>query len=126
MDSFIKTNALSDTFAYLDDVTVCGKTKEHHDANLAKFLEAAKEHNLTLNVTKCKIGVEELDLLGFIISQGEIKPDPVRTEPLRKLELPRDQKSLQRCVGMFAHYSQWIPNYSKKIQPFDQLFISTL
>ena len=29
------------TFVYLDDITVCGKTREKHDKNLKKFLKAA-------------------------------------------------------------------------------------
>ena len=41
------------TFAYLDDITVCGHTREEHDTNLEKFFKAAKQCNLTLNENKC-------------------------------------------------------------------------
>ena len=37
------------TFAYLDDITVCGKTREEHDKNLKQFLKAASDCNLTLS-----------------------------------------------------------------------------
>ena len=39
------------TFAYLDDIAVCGHTREEHDTNLEKFLKAAKQCNLTLSKT---------------------------------------------------------------------------
>ena len=35
-------NELEHTFAYLDNVTICGMTQEEHDQNLAKFREAAQ------------------------------------------------------------------------------------
>ena len=34
IDSFIAEEGLTDTFAYLDDVTICGNDQEHHDKNL--------------------------------------------------------------------------------------------
>ena len=34
IDSFIAEESLTDTFAYLDNVTVCGTDQEHHDKNL--------------------------------------------------------------------------------------------
>ena len=49
----ISVNDCKSTFAYLDDITVCGKTKEEHDKNLEKFLSVAKACNLTFNERKC-------------------------------------------------------------------------
>ena len=34
IDNIIKQEALKDTFAYVDNVTVCGRTSEEHDFNL--------------------------------------------------------------------------------------------
>ena len=33
IDSFIAEEGLTDTFAYPDDVTICGNDQEHHDKN---------------------------------------------------------------------------------------------
>ena len=117
MDDFIRDNRLEDTFVYLDDVTVCGRTKEEHDVNLKRFLDAANKYNLTLNEDKCVYSVSTIKLLGYCISEGEIKPDPERLEPLRNLPLPQDTKALRRAVGMFSYYSQWVPKFSEKIRP---------
>ena len=37
-----------ETFEYLDDITVCGKTKEEPDKNLKSFVKASSYGNLTL------------------------------------------------------------------------------
>ena len=42
MNEFISEKGLNGTYAYLDNVTICGKTQEAHDKNVKEFLEAAK------------------------------------------------------------------------------------
>ena len=37
MDYIIKTENLKDTFAYADNITICGKTEEEHNYNLQQF-----------------------------------------------------------------------------------------
>ena len=51
MDGFIDDN-IKDTFPYLDNVHVFGRTLEEHNANLAKFKAVATENNLTINENK--------------------------------------------------------------------------
>ena len=46
MDEFIAEEELSKSCTYLSNITVCGKTQEKHDHNLARFLAAAKKKNL--------------------------------------------------------------------------------
>ena len=48
MDAFIEEN-LDATFAYLDNVTICGMNTEEHDYNLKRFLEAANRKNIVYN-----------------------------------------------------------------------------
>lgn len=117
IDEIIKTEGLTDTFAYIDNVTVCGKTKEHHDQNLERFMRAATKYGITFNDSKSVIATREIQLLGYQLSKGLIKPDPERMAPLRQLPPPADPKAQQRAVGMFAYYSQWIPQFSDKINP---------
>ena len=117
MTRFIEENELTGTYAYLDDLTICGSSLEEHDRNLQRFREAAKKHNLKLNEEKCKFRLSKIQLLGYSISDGQLSPDPDRLQPLLEMPLPRDPKSLQRMVGFFAYYSRWISMYSEKIRP---------
>ena len=117
MDNFVAENSLKGCFPYLDNITVCGKTQEEHDKNLADFLAAAKRKNLTLNEDKCEFSTKKLYLLGSVIENGEIRPDPNRLTALLELTPPTDNKSLKRILGFFAHYSKWIQNFSEKVKP---------
>ena len=49
LNEFIAEEELSETYAYLDNITACGKTQEEHDHNLARFLAAMKKKNLKFN-----------------------------------------------------------------------------
>ena len=75
IDNFIKRHNLKKVYAYLDDITVTGTTEEEHNQNLERLLKAALSDNLTLNKDKSKFKVTSLNLLGYNISYGEIKPD---------------------------------------------------
>ena len=117
MDGIITGENLSSTFAYLDNVFICGKTQAEHDQNLGKFLEIANSRNLTYNDEKCVFSTKSLNALGCLISEGSIKPDPERLRPLQELPIPPDNKALKRVIGLFSYYSKWIPNFSHKIAP---------
>ena len=117
IDKIIKSNKCTGTYAYLDNITIGGKTQKEHYANLEKFLKVAKDCNLTFNKDKCVYSAECINLLGYQINSGFLKPDPERVKTLLKLSPPRNSKELQRIVGLFAYYAQWIKNYSDKIKP---------
>ena len=117
IDTFIQDNNLQGTIAYLDDVTIIGNNKEEHDRRLKAFMSAAKSHNLTINNEKSVFNVEELKLLGHVVSHGEIRPDPDSLAPLVELKPPANGAELKRCIGMFSYFSKWIVNFSEKLQP---------
>ncbi len=63
--------------------------------------------------------MRRLALLGYIIEDGEIHPDPDRLRPLQELPVPTDTKSLSRCKGLLSYYSQWIPRFSERMNPIN-------
>ena len=120
MDKFIADNSLEATHAYLDNITISGRDQAHHDINLQKFMAAAKKANLTFNKEKCEFSTTCLKILGSIVENGTIRPDPDRLKPLMDLTPPENAKALRRVMGFFAHYSKYIKNFSFKVRPLSQ------
>ncbi|XP_014787039.1 uncharacterized protein LOC106881242 [Octopus bimaculoides] len=52
MDNMIREEKIKNTFAYLDNITICGENQEDHDKNLTHFLDCAKKYNITFNEKK--------------------------------------------------------------------------
>ena len=108
---------LSQTWAFLDNVTVGGATQEEHDKNVTQFMDMVSRYNLTLNHDKTISSVTEISMLGYSISHLNVRPDPDRMKPLLNLPVPTDGKTLKRTLGLFSYYSQWINKFSDKIKP---------
>ena len=117
IDQIIEDEGLTGTFPYLNDVTICGENQEQQDRNLERFLAAAKKYDLTLYTDKCKFSVESINLVGYVISNKTIRPDPELLRPLLELPVPRDAASLHRALGMFSYFCKWIPRFSEKARP---------
>ena len=106
IDKAVKNEELVDTFAYLDNVTVCGNTWEDLERNCAEFHRMRKKYNIYLNDSKTVHGVTTLTVLGYTISHNKISPDYTRLTPLLEMPPPINLKSQKRVVGMFSYYSK--------------------
>lgn len=115
MRKIIDDEKLEGTEVYLDDITIGGNTQEEHDINLKRFMAAASKYNLTINMDKSRFSLQTIHLLGYVISNKTIQPDPERLKPLRDLPIPKNTSSLRRALGMFSHYANFIPRFSEKI-----------
>ena len=87
MNDFIENN----NHAYLDNITIWGTNQGELDHNLDLFLKAAENKNQQLNKDKCIFSTHSIKLLAYLISNGEIRPDPDRMKPpLKDLPVPND------------------------------------
>ena len=83
MDKIIKDEGLDQSFAFVDNVTICGTSQEDHDRQVELFLNAAKKYNIRFNDTKTIKSKTQIALLGYIVGNGILlKPDPQRMKPL--------------------------------------------
>ena len=106
---------MKDKFPCLDDITVAGSTKEEHDSNVAIFLKVVSKRYLTFNESKSS---STINVLGYLIGNGLVRPVPERLRPLQELPPPTNVRAQPRVLGLFAYYAKWISTFSKKIQPY--------
>ena len=117
IDDIIARNSCEATFAYLDNITVCGKTRQEHDADLQRFHDVATKHNLTFNKNKCVYSSNCISLLGYQVCIGTLRPDPERVKSLLNMPVPTSKKELRRTVGLFAYYARCLQRYPDRIKP---------
>jgi hypothetical protein len=92
MDKLVEEENLNDTFPYLDNITIAGHTKEEHDKNVKIFLEIVHKRNITLNESKTISSVSAINVLGYLVGNGVIKPDMDRLQPLQEYPPPVNKK----------------------------------
>ena len=94
--------------------------RKSHDENLKALKEAAKKDNFTFNEEKCLYNCTQIKLLGHLVENDVIKPDPERVAALNDLQQPATKKELQRILGLFSYYLKWVSNYCAFIRPLVQ------
>ena len=102
---------------YMDDLLVIGETQDEHDLNLRPVLERASQLGLSFNLEKCHFGQTSICYLGHLISNGTVRPDPSRLQPILDMPLPRTLKQLSSFIGMLSYLRGNIPNFAELAQP---------
>ena len=108
-------------FVYLDDIVIYSQTPEEHAHHLRLVLNRLAEYHLKVNREKCTFCSTEVELLGFIVSEQGIAPNPNKTEAIRKLPIPQDVRAVRSFLGMTGYYRQCIPEYAKHAAPLVKL-----
>jgi len=103
IDTVIQKHRLRRTYAFLDNITIGDATVEKNDKHLPAFLKASREENLTFNEKKTVKRTTEIDLLGYRLSFGSIRPDTNRLKPLIKLKPPSNPRQLKPTMGIFSY-----------------------
>lgn len=99
---------------YVDDILVWGTSREQHDRCLKSALEAAKRAGLALNAEKCKVGVEEIEFIGDVISEKGITPNRQLVNCIAGIPAPTDKRGVQRLLGVANYFSKYIPSLAEK------------
>lgn len=120
----IMTEMLADVdgvIVYIDDIVVSGRTKEEHDKRLEQVLAVLKRNHAMLNQSKCVIGVTELDILGFKVSECGISPSDEKIAAVKNFRLPSSKEEVRSFLGLVNFVGQFIPNLSTRTEPLRKL-----
>jgi len=98
INTVIQKHGLRHTYAYLDNIAVGGATVEERVKNIAAFLKSRKKKIVHLTKKRSANRATEIDLLGYRLSFGSIRPDPNRLKPL--IELKSNPHKLKRTMDM--------------------------
>jgi hypothetical protein len=107
--------------AYVDDIVV--RTRKAND--LVSILRAAfdclRANGVKLNPEKCVFGVPRGMLLGYIVSQRGIKPNPEEVTTVERMGPIRDLKGVQKVLGCLATLIHFISRLGEKGLPLYRL-----
>lgn len=102
---------------YIDDICVSGKNKIEHDDRLLQVLKRAHNYGIKFNINKCKFAAQEVLYLGHKFSSEGLSPDPSKIIAIQEMPRPKNQKELQRFLGVVNYVSKFIQNFSSLTAP---------
>jgi len=109
------------TMAYLDDVVIYSKNFDDHVRHLEETLHLIEQAGFKLNLNKCQFGVQELKLLGFVVSPNGVTPDPDKTASIASMAAPRNVREVRRFLGASGFFRRHIANYATIAAPLTSL-----
>ena len=104
---------------YIDDVIVYARDHEEHRQRLREVFLFLQNANLKLKLKKCHFAEPHLKVLGHIVSEDGIRPDPELLKAVADFPYPdpklKDNKKLERIqsfVGTCNFYRRLIENFA--------------
>lgn len=80
---------------YLDEIPTHSAKRMDHPDHLGQIFLLCRRYNIWLNPHKCIFYVDSGRLLGFIVSKGEIRLNPMKVETIINLPTPSSLHQLQ-------------------------------
>src|SRR6266581_2799214 len=111
---------------YLDNTWVVTKKDTEgralHKLITHELLDLLEDKSYFLKLSKCQFEVEKMDLLGWQVSNGEIRIDPSKIAILK--EWPRElknKKAVQKTMGILNYLQPVICGFSGIAKPITEL-----
>lgn len=100
--------------AYLDDVVIFSQTWEEHVNHLQHVLQLIRSAGLTINPHKCKLAQRQVEYLGYVVGQGQVRPQVGKVEAIHAYPVPTTKRKVRAFVGLVGWYSKFIPHFAER------------
>jgi len=84
-------------------------------------LKKLQDNDLFVNLDKCTFEAKEVNHLGMIVSENQIKMDPAKLEGIRDWPTPTTVKQVRSFLGFGNFYRKFIGHYADITRPLNDL-----
>jgi hypothetical protein len=106
---------------FIDDILVYSKSMEDHEVHLRVMLQRLQDHQLYAKFSKCEFWINDVPLLGHVISSKGIVVNPSKVCDVLDWEPPKFVHQVRSFLGLVGYYQRFIPNFSKISKPITEL-----
>ena len=115
-------NALSDleysyVVVYLDEVLIIADSIDQALERLNTVLDALVKAGFSFNFAKCSFLKTSVLYLGYVIHNGEVRPNPGKIHALSSLPAPTTVTQLRQFIGLASYFRKFVPKYSQMMKP---------
>ena len=120
----LMTGVLKDlpfAMAYLDDIIIYSSTPEEHLQHIKTVFEKLCHAKLSMKLSKCHFFTKEIQYLRHILGMEGIKSVPAKTEAIKAMHPPVNQKQVRTFLRLVGYYRKFIKNSTKIAKPLTML-----
>lgn len=92
--------------------------------NLRAVLTRFREYNITVNPTKVRLGLPEIEYVGRIVNGQGLSMSAAKREQIFQYRLPECQKGLKQFLGIANYARDHIKDHSIIAYPLNQLVLN--
>jgi len=104
-------------FCYVDNLIVFSSDEYEHKTHLHDIVNRLNAYSLQLNLSKCLLGVTELNALGYTLSAQGITASRDKINAVLQLPEPTTIKELRQVLGLINYQRHFIPNAAGIMAP---------
>jgi hypothetical protein len=99
---------------YIDNILIVTESDDiqDHIQMVSKVLKILQDNDLFLKPEKCHFHKREVEYLGIIVGNGQVKMDPVKLKGIIEWPEPTNLRELRAVLGFGNYYCDFIEDYS--------------
>ena len=121
METVFSDMNLTELIIFLDDILIHAKDLDELGDRTLKVLDRLCKFGLKLDPNKCVFGATQVKHLGYLISEGTVRPDPEKISTVKDWPKPNTVKEVKSFLGFAGFYRRFIPNFSHMSKPLNDL-----
>src|SRR5437588_272711 len=106
---------------YLDDILIFTTTTLVLKHLTHQVLQLLLDLDLFLQPQKCSFNRTSVEYIGIIISEGELRMDPIKLKAVKDWPRPKTIKDIQKFLGFCNFYRRFVKDYSELARPLFDL-----
>lgn len=118
---FCKLIRSSTIHVYMDDIIIPSKSEDENFLKLRSVIDLARQNGLFFRWEKCTFMKKTISFLGYIISNGSVKPSKEKTLAIKHFPIPKNLRDVQSFLGLAGYFRKFIKNFSLLAKPLSDL-----
>nr|KYP69094.1 Retrotransposable element Tf2 [Cajanus cajan] len=106
---------------YFDDILIYSKSLSDHVDHLRQVLLVLRENHLFANVDKCTFFLDNVIILGFVVSKIGSHVDPQKIKIIQEWSILINVSKVRSFHGLASFYRRFVPNLSTLASPLNEL-----
>lgn len=110
-----------DLVAYIDDFMVATETMEKHLEVLNEVYFLLTQNLLELRLDKCPFLWDEIEFLGYVVSEKGIRPSDRGIDAVKNFPIPKNIRDIQSFLGLCTYFRKFVEGFSRIASPLYDL-----